>query len=99
MILKIHRCLLAVAACGLIAGNASAQCPARPNTGTEVVNPPEISSQNGVLNADFTFRSSTDAAGYLHECYIYQTSSGQVEAPTLRLNPGDRLNLNLTNRL
>jgi FtsP/CotA-like multicopper oxidase with cupredoxin domain len=88
-----------ILACGLGAGVALAQCPARPNTGTEITNPPEISSQNGALNANFTFRSSTDGAGYLHECYIYQASSGPVEAPTLRLNPGDQLNLNLTNRL
>ena len=97
-----HRSLLVVLACCLGAGNAGAQtpsCPPRPNPGDVVNNPPEVGSQNGVLSASFTFRSSFDTAGYLHECYIYQTSQGPVEAPTLRLNPGDQLVLDLTNRL
>jgi FtsP/CotA-like multicopper oxidase with cupredoxin domain len=98
----IRQPLLAFLACGLAAGTAGAQtpsCPPRPNPGTVVSNPPEVTSQNGVLNASFTFRSSFDTLGYLHECYIYQTGNGPVEAPTLRLNPGDRLMLDLTNRL
>jgi len=100
----IHRSRLVLLACGLAAGSAAAQvqpstCPPRPSPGAVVANPPEVASQNGVLNASFTFRSSFDTAGYLHECYIYLTSQGAVEAPTLRLNPGDQLVLNLTNRL
>lgn len=87
--------------CGLaaIAVAQTPTCPARPSPGTVVQNPLELDSQNGLLQADFTFRSSTDTAGYLHECYIYQSGSAAVEAPTLVLNPGDQLILNLTNRL
>src|ERR1700722_15971296 len=98
----IDRTLLVVLSSGLLAGSSMAQtpsCPPRPIPGSVVNNPPEVSSQNGVLTADFTFRSSFDTSGYLHECYIYQTGNGPVEAPTLRLNPGDQLVLNLTNRL
>jgi len=95
----IHTFSIGVLSAALTAGSAFSQCPARPTSGSVVNNPPEISSTNGVLTADFAFRSSTDAGGYLHECYTYQTSSGPVEAPTLRLNPGDRLILNLANRL
>jgi FtsP/CotA-like multicopper oxidase with cupredoxin domain len=98
----IHRSLLAVLALGLAAGSGTAQtpsCPPRPNPGSVVTNPPDIASQNGVLNATFTFRSSFDTLGYLHECYIYQTGQGPVEAPTLRLNAGDQLVLDLINRL
>jgi FtsP/CotA-like multicopper oxidase with cupredoxin domain len=62
-----------------------------------VSNPLDIYSTDGVLTANFTFRSQL--AAYLEECYIYQASAGPVEAPTLRLNPGDQLVLNLTNRL
>jgi FtsP/CotA-like multicopper oxidase with cupredoxin domain len=94
--------LLVAMAYGLAAGSAGAQtvsCPPRPNPGSVVNNPPDVFGQNGVLSAGFTFRSSFDNLGYLHECYIYQTSQGPVEAPTLRLNPGDRLLLDLTNRL
>src|SRR5262249_29952543 len=78
---------------------AAAQCPVRPDAGAVVVNPGQVVSQNGVLNADLTFRSSTDRFGYLHECYIYQSANGPVEAPTLRANPGDQIVVNLTNRL
>ena len=85
--------------CAALTQPGAAQCPARPVPGTVVANPPEIDSQNGVLQAGFTFRSSQDAFHYLHECYIYQGSTGAVEAPTLRLNPGDQLILTLTNRL
>ena len=93
------RSLLAAAACSLALGRAIAQCPARPTPGSAVSNPLEITSQSGTLQAAFTFRSEVDIFGYLHECYIYQSSSGSVEAPTLRLNPGDQLLLSLTNRL
>lgn len=98
----MYKLLTALLPLGLAAGRAMSQtpgCPPRPGAGAVVNNPPEVSSQNGVLNASFTFRSSLDTGGYLHECYIYQTSQGPVEAPTLRLNPGDQLILNLTNRL
>jgi FtsP/CotA-like multicopper oxidase with cupredoxin domain len=90
-------------ACGLLwlafgTGHAWAQgCPARPRPGTVVANPLDLYSANGVLTAAFTMRS--EVTNYLEECYVYQSSSGAVEAPTLRLNPGDRLVLNLTNRL
>lgn len=89
-------------ACMLAVVGAMAQtptCPARPNPGTVVNNPLDLTSQNGILQAAFTFRSSIDNLGYLHECYIYQSGPGQVEAPTLRLNPGDEVKLDLTNRL
>ncbi len=72
-------------------------CPARPSAGTVVSNPLDLYSRNGVLKAAFTMRSTL--ATYLEECFIYQSSNGAVEAPTLRLNPGDQLTLDLTNRL
>ncbi|MGC9951106.1 MAG: multicopper oxidase domain-containing protein [Bryobacteraceae bacterium] len=100
--IAIRQSLLLALAAGLVTGGAIAQnptCPARPNPGSVVNNPPDVVSQNGVLNASFTFYSSFDTSGYLHECYVYQTSQGAVEAPTLRLNPGDQLALDLTNRL
>jgi hypothetical protein len=48
--------------CGLaaIAVAQTPTCPARPSPGTVVQNPLELDSQNGLLQADFTFRSSTD---------------------------------------
>ncbi len=100
--IAIRESLFGVLAGGLVTVGAWAQtatCPARPNPGTVVVNPTDVSSLNGVLTAGFTFRSSIDTQGYLHECYIYQTGQGPAEAPTLRINPGDQVLLSLTNRL
>src|ERR1700677_909826 len=81
-------------------GHAVAQttgCPERPAPGTVVSNPLDLYSANGVLTAAFTLRR--EVSTYLEECYIYQNSTGPVEAPTLHLNPGDQLELSLTDRL
>jgi hypothetical protein len=80
---KHQQYFYAVLAFGLaaaIAGEQTPSCPARPNPGTVVSNPTEIISQDGVLNAGFTFLSSFDVHGYLNECYVYRTSPGPVEA-------------------
>jgi FtsP/CotA-like multicopper oxidase with cupredoxin domain len=42
---------------------------------------------------------SVDTYGYSHYCYKYETATGAVESPTLRLNPGDRLLLDVKNRI
>jgi FtsP/CotA-like multicopper oxidase with cupredoxin domain len=75
---------------------ASAQCPPRPIPGSVVQDALSLYSQNAVLNAAFTMGTSVDEAGYTHYCYKYQSSNGVVEAPTLRLNQGDLLQLNVT---
>jgi FtsP/CotA-like multicopper oxidase with cupredoxin domain len=78
---------------------ASAQispCPLRPAPGSQVVNPLNLYSQNGTLTLDLTLKNGTDLYGFMHYCYIYMYQGSQVEAPTLRLNPGDQLILNLT---
>jgi FtsP/CotA-like multicopper oxidase with cupredoxin domain len=95
---SIHQSLFAAAACLVCFGSVFAQCPDRPTAGSVVKNPYDLYSKSGVLQANYTFKSSFDQ-GYLHECYIYPTGSGPAEAPTLRLSPGDHLVLNLTNRL
>ena len=76
--------------------NVYAQCPARPASGSEVVDPYTIQPSNGVLQADMSLGQSVDQQGYTHYCYQYQSPNGVVEAPTLRVNPGDTLQLNLT---
>jgi FtsP/CotA-like multicopper oxidase with cupredoxin domain len=87
-----------LAGAGIIPSLAqSNSCPARPAPGAVINNPLDLYSTNGVLSAAFTFRS--EVANFLEECYVYQSSAGEVESPTLHLNPGDRLVLNLTNRL
>ena len=89
----------AILLCGFpVVQLAAEDCPARPNSG--VVNDPySISSQNGVLKAQFILAHSVDQGGYTHYCYKYHASGQIVEAPTLRLNPGDRLELDLLNRI
>jgi FtsP/CotA-like multicopper oxidase with cupredoxin domain len=81
---------------------ASAQlptCPLRPNPGIVVQDQLSLSSQNGALNLGLTIQNAADTYGYMHYCLNYATSNGIVEAPTLRLNPGDTLTLDLTDQL
>src|SRR5277367_5652556 len=89
--------LLAVLICGSPFLKSAAQCPTRPQPGSVVKDPLALTSQNGVLNASFTMGTSVDQLGYTHYCYKYQPSGGNIaEAPTLRLSPGDQLQLNIT---
>lgn len=71
-------------------------CPPRPDIGSIVTDPVELHSQNGVLQVDLTMLNSLGSDGVMHYCYLYADGS---EAPTLMVNPGDRLIFNLTNRL
>jgi FtsP/CotA-like multicopper oxidase with cupredoxin domain len=91
------RWLLAIVVCTFPFLKSVAQvCPPRPITGTVVADPFNIYSQNGSLSAQFSLANSVDTSGYTHYCYRYQVSAGVVaEAPTLRVNPGDVLNLNV----
>jgi FtsP/CotA-like multicopper oxidase with cupredoxin domain len=93
------RYLLAVVVCGVSFLRVEAQCPLRPNVGTVVQDALSLNSVSGVLNADLTMQHSVDTNGYTHYCYNYATSAGDVESPTLRLNQGDTLILNVKNRI
>lgn len=86
----------AVMFCGF-ASLAAAQCPPRPQPDSVLSDALSLYSQNGTLNAAFTMGHSVDQFGYTHYCYKYQGPAGVVEAPTLRVNPGDTLLLNITN--
>ncbi len=68
----------------------------RPAPGSVATPSPRLYSQNGVLNVDMVYSTSTDAAGRSLYCFV--TSDG-VEAPTLHVKPGDTLNINLTNEV
>jgi FtsP/CotA-like multicopper oxidase with cupredoxin domain len=92
--------LLAIVICGFSCLKSAAQtCPARPASGTVVADALSLSSQNGVLPAQFTMMRSVDQQGYTHYCYNYKSGTQTVEAPTLRLNPGDTLALDVLNRI
>lgn len=102
---RVLRCLVShVVFCGLTIITAAAEdsmlpCPLRPNPGSVVQDALSLSSQNGVLRAALTVRHSVDHSGYNHFCYDYDNAGTEVESPTLRLNPGDRLALNVRDRI
>lgn len=90
------RWLLAMVVCGFSFLKPVAQdCPARPVSGTVVADPYSITSVNGTLTAKFSLGHSVDSAGYTHYCERYQAPKEVVESPTLRVNPGDVLDLNV----
>ncbi|MFZ0684728.1 MAG: multicopper oxidase domain-containing protein [Terriglobales bacterium] len=99
---RILRFTIAAQLVGFALATAAAQvgnCPSRPNPGATVVNPVDLYSSSGVLNLALALNNGVDPQGYTHVCFNYNTGSGIVEAPTLRVNPGDNLNLTLTNQL
>ena len=61
-------------------------------------NPPELRSQNGVLEVTLHFRYQATTVGQGPPRYCYITDDG-VESPTLRVHPGDQLILHLHNDL
>ena len=74
-------------------------CPARPAPGTPINNPVDLYSQNGALTLDLSLKSEVGSSGFTHYCYVYLQNGNPIEAPTLRLNPGDQLVLNFTNNI
>src|SRR5579859_4387596 len=94
--LLISSCLSASALLflGQIAAAAVPGCPARPAAGGLVGEPEDLRSVNGELHLDLSYRTSVDAQGETHFCYV---SSAGKEAPTLRVKPGDLLVMRLTN--
>ena len=85
-----------------VAGSVAAvgeveMCPPRPDAGSVVNDPPVLSSEGGALTLDLTMVNSPGSDGIMQYCYVY--GDGSTEAPTLMMNPGDTLTLNLTNHL
>jgi len=78
---------------------AQQMCPPRPTAGTAITNPLDLYSQNGVLTLNLSLQSQVGPTGFTHYCYVYLNNGNPVEAPTLRVNPGDRLVLNFTNNI
>jgi hypothetical protein len=60
------------------------QVCARFASGSATTAPPELKSQNGVLEVTFKFLTTTDSQGLARYCYVTDTG---LEAPTLRVNP------------
>jgi FtsP/CotA-like multicopper oxidase with cupredoxin domain len=68
-------------------------CP-RFAAGSVILQPPALFSQNGVLNVQFSYQQTTDSVGRTLFCFM--TPSG-LEEPTLHVEPGDTLNITVTN--
>lgn len=94
-----HKYLLATLICGFSFLRLEAQCPKRPDPGSVVQDAPTLDSVNGVLNAELIMRHSVDTLGFTHYCYNYVSGTGDVESPTLRLHQGDRLLLDVKDRI
>lgn len=67
---------------------------ARPVAGSVVQNPSDLYSVGGELTVSFSYQSTTDADG--RTLYCFMTPDG-LENPTLHVNPGDQLIINITN--
>ena len=93
---KIVRMCFTLLICGYPFLHLSAQCPDRPVSGSMLQEPYAIRSSNGTLQASLALGYSVDQSGYSHYCYQYQTPNGVVEAPTLRVKPGDQLQLSVS---
>jgi FtsP/CotA-like multicopper oxidase with cupredoxin domain len=70
-------------------------CP-RFAAGSATSAPPELESQNGVLEVTFKFLTVTDSQGLIRYCYMTDTG---LQSPTLRVNPGDQLIIHFHNDL
>jgi len=71
-----------------------AQSCQRFTAGSVVQQPPALFSVNGVLSVQFSYQTTTDSAG--RQLFCFMTPSG-LENPTLHVNPGDTLNITVTN--
>jgi FtsP/CotA-like multicopper oxidase with cupredoxin domain len=89
--------LLALCLCAVLPGVAMASdggaCP-RPDAGSDVMRPPDLYSQSGALNVTLNYYTSVDSLARTLFCFV--TSDG-AESPTLHVNPGDTINITLTN--
>ena len=70
-----------------------AQCDRFPQ-GSSVHEPENLYSKNGVLKVDLTYQTSPGEDGKPLYCFVNSDGS---ESPTLHVNPGDTLIINLTN--
>jgi FtsP/CotA-like multicopper oxidase with cupredoxin domain len=78
------------------AGGGGVNPCTRPAIGSEVPEPEDLRSRDGVLKLRLTVRNQRESDGATRYCYVLGEG---VQAPTLRLKPGDTLVLTLENQL
>jgi FtsP/CotA-like multicopper oxidase with cupredoxin domain len=84
--------------CAALPGAALANggaCP-RPPVGSEVLQPPDLFSANGVLETSLNYYTSVDDDGRTLFCFV--TTDGKL-SPTFHVSPGDKVVIHLTNRI
>ena len=69
---------------------------ARYPSGSIVQTPTELRSSHGVLEVTFKFKTTVDWNGITRYCFV---TGSDVESPTLRVNPGDKLIIHFQNQL
>jgi FtsP/CotA-like multicopper oxidase with cupredoxin domain len=74
---------------------SSDPCP-RPAPGSEVLEPEDLRSQNGVLQVELSVHNYKETDGTTRYCYLLPDGS---QSPNLRMKPGDFLILKLKNDL
>jgi FtsP/CotA-like multicopper oxidase with cupredoxin domain len=77
------------------AGHAANPCP-RPAAGKEVLPPPDLYSSNGVLNVALNYSTTLSDKGLTLFCF---STPDRIESPTFHVNPGDVINITLTNKV
>ena len=94
--------LACCAACAAMPAASKAAAPdridpcARPPAGSLVSDPADLRSVHGVLSLELALRNFRAADGSIHYCYVTATGA---QSPTLRVQPGDLLVLELSNEL
>jgi FtsP/CotA-like multicopper oxidase with cupredoxin domain len=87
--------ILTLAAPATFAQGASTPC-SRPEPGSIVNPPPELASEDGILQVSFNFFTGVDDAG--RTLFCFRTTAGE-ESPTLRVHPGDTLAITIKNKI
>jgi hypothetical protein len=89
--------------CWVVVAAQAQNCPARLAPGSVVPDPPTVTAKNGVIGGNFyAYFDGDPAAGRSGRyCLMYAGDATQppVEAPVLRLAPGERVAFGLVNRM
>ncbi len=93
---RIVAVLLVLSGAAIHAQNVPKDPCGRPATGSVVAEPTDLRSSNGLLEVELTFENYPGPDGRMRYCYV---TSGGIEAPNLRVKPGDLLILHLRNNL
>ena len=95
LVVQFRRWLLVAGILGLLpmASFAQSVCP-RPAASSAIGQPTDLFSSGGVLNVNFKYNTTTDAAGRTLFCF---TTLDGVQSPTLHVKPGDTINISVQN--